>query len=103
MVYNIKNKKARKEVISNLHYQPLETDVITLQNKYSKHKLSNKEIKEIVDQQVKVDRLLSDSFKEIQKGKKIISKYNIIYDKPSITWRRFQDQEEMNDWYEAFK
>lgn len=103
MVYGIKNKKARKEVLSYLCDEPLETDTITSQNKFSKNKLSNKEIKKIVNQQVKIQGLLRDNLKEIQKGQKIINKYNIFYDKPSITWRRFQDQEEMDDWYKAFR
>lgn len=70
MVYGIKNKKARKEVLSYLRDEPLETDIITLQNDFSKNKLSNKEIKKIVNQQVKVQGLLRDNLKEIQKGQK---------------------------------
>lgn len=102
-VYDIKNKKARKEVLYYLRNEPLETDTITLQNAYSKNKLSKKEITNIVTQQAKLQGLLRDNLKEIEKGQKIINKYNIFYDKPSIIRRTFQDQEEMDDYYTAFR
>ncbi len=98
-IYNIKNKKARSEIISNLKYNPLETDTITLHNVYSKNKISKKEIKNITVKQMDLNSYLKKNMKNIQKGKKIINKYGIVTGKPSIKKRSFTSYDEYKDFY----
>jgi hypothetical protein len=98
-LYDVKNKKSRSKLLSNLKHDPLETDIVTSHNIHNKNKLSKKEIKNITSNQLALKSYLKNNFKEIQKGKKIISKYGIVTQKPSIQIRKFNSYEEYKDYY----
>lgn len=99
-LYNIKNKKARSTLLNELKYEPLETDTVSRYNYWhKKSKITGKEESKIVKNQLNMSKMLSTQWKEIQKGRKIMAKYNIFVEKPSITRRKFTSEKEMHDFY----
>jgi hypothetical protein len=75
-VNKIKNKKARREVSFDLH-EGVDRDSVRLHNKYSKNKISKKEINDIISKIDDYDNYLKKNMNKVLKGKKIMKKYGI--------------------------